>query len=1270
MLPTINRTGVLAIICLMLATVSNAAAPGNDLCASATTITPVSTCGAITNQSLFDATSTGSPASTCGATIYDVWYRFTVPSGVNSVEIEVTPSGGSSNLTTSNTYIEMFNATVCGSVTAVNSRGCNSISTTTFSGLTSGIIYYFRVFTTSTPTSNPSNKWEFSICVSYTPPPANDECNGAITLSNGVTNSAGTVWMATTSASIPAGCTGTPDDDVWYSFTAAGVNLNISLTSIGTNLNSSGTRLQLFSGSCLVLNSLACGTSSINTTVTNGDIYYIRVYSAGAGSIGGIASGSAFSITATTSSPPANDECAGATSLTNGVANSSGNVRYATASASIPVGCATGDPDDDVWYSFSPAGISLSVSLSSIGTDLSTSGARLQLFSGTCGSLTSVACGNTSLTSPVTSGATYYIRVYSAGTGSVGSTGGFTITASSAAPVTVVAGRMKEVYQQTTLSGSNIIADPWEITYGPDNYLWITEAKGYKLYRMDPSTGVKTTVLDISQNSTFFTAPADLAFNAQFNISVNNPQGGFAGMAIHPNFMHATTPKNYIYVSYVHSYIGGSSPTGIFYTNRVVRFTYNTGTGKLESPVALCDTLPGSNDHNSQRLIIAPVGGTYYLFAASGDMGSGQFNNRTRAQKSQDVTSYEGKILRFNLEDDGDADSYQKWIPNNNPYTQSAVWAIGIRNNQGFAYDTTLGILYGSSHGPYSDDEINIIEENKNYGHPMVIGYVADGNYDGSSAGANTTSTCPIITSEAANAADIGSSYKDPLFSAYAAPAGNTTTTGTIRYIYTNNPPNGGWPSEGWSGMDIYKNKIVPGWKNSLVVSSLKWGRVLKFKLGATGNTIVQTGGADTVSYFGSTNRFRDVAFAPNGKDMFVVMDRSTTSSGPSAANPVVPACAGCVQKYTFLGYADNAGKSSIPTSIDVTDGTVNTCNTGTTVTIDATNNNIWVPITGPDGNIMAEVHAAGQNLGLISSSFYKNSGSVRSKNGSYYLDRNITITPAVQPSSPVKIRLYFSKAEYDALDAHGLSGISSISDLKILKNTDDCGSAVVGVTTLITPAYSEAHGSNGYMLQASITGFSSFYFGSSNITLPLDLISFTGKLQVDNSVLLNWQTENERNASHFIIERSIEGTAFSPIGSVAATGNPGQQTNYGFTDREAANLRSLVIYYRLKMTDNDGSYKYSNVIMITLSDITGRVYVMPNPVTSQAKASIIANSDGLLQYKLTDNSGRVIMNKHIFARKNTVTTFSIDMNHLNAGVYYLRVDGAGVENTIKLQKL
>lgn len=789
MLTAFKRTCALLFIFIFISKLT-LAQPVNNLSSDATNITPVTSCGSTTAQTLYQATSVSSPASSCGAA-NDVWYTFTTPANVTSVQISVTVGGGS-NLDNTNAFIEAFDARTTADLTVVNTLGCDDIDAgLSLTGLAPNTLYYFRVFTNATPTSTPSNKWTFSVCVLYVLPvlpPANDECSGAVTLSSGIANTSGTLWLATTSPGISLGCaTGDPDDDVWYKFTASSASAIVGLSSIGSNLSSSGALVQLFSGSCGSLVSLACGYTNLSAAgLTIGSTYYVRVYSSVSGSIGGVASGSAFSIT---------------------------------------------------------------------------------------------------------------------------------VTVPSAAATTNVGGsRMNEIFLQTTLAPANTFENPWEIAYGPDGYLWITESRGYKVYKMDPNTGLKSTVLDISQNSPFLPV-ADRSFNLQFNFSgQGNPQGGLAGLALHPNFMSATTPKNYVYLSYIHTYVStAASSGGIFFTNRIVRFTYNTTTGLLESPVSLCDTLPGSSDHNSQRMIIAPVNGTYYLYYAEGDMGCGQYTNLSRAINVQNISSYEGKILRFNLEADGDAGTLDKWIPNDNPFngtTQSAVWSSGIRNNQGFAYANINGTdyLYGTSHGPFSDDELNIIERGKNYGHPLVIGYSSDGNYDGAKAGPSNGSL-PLITSESANAATIGSSYKDPIFTFYSAPKGTTTTTGTIQYIYnqvnSGNGANGDWPSEAPSGMDIYTNSFIPGWKNSLLLGLLKGGKAVRLKLNTAGATIASTAGSDTVGYFRSVNRFRDVAISPDGHSIFTIIDKSSITSGPTSGSPMVSACAGCVQKYTFLGYAD-----------------------------------------------------------------------------------------------------------------------------------------------------------------------------------------------------------------------------------------------------------------------------------------------------------------------------------------------------------------------------
>jgi trimeric autotransporter adhesin len=1181
--------------CLSILFISNfaLAQPANNLCTTPTAVTPATTCTNITNQTLFNATATGSPINIVGTT-NDVWYTFTTPANIRNIQITVTPTGTRDvNYINATTYIEAFTSsgTCVANVFSGTSIGTTNVnSSLSLTNLAPSTLYYFRVFTTATPTAGAAANWQFSICATYTAVPANDNCAGAVALTIGTANAAGTVQNATASTETAGCATGTQDDDVWYSFTT------------------------------------------------------------------------------------------GATQT----------------------------------Y----AGISLTP-----GSLLKANGAMLQLYSGTCGSLTSIACGQEEIT--ITGGllpsTQYYVRVYSSAayttTPAVGSGNNFSILVSSPARTNITAGKMNEIYRQTIISPANALADPWEVTYGPDNYLWITEAKGYKVNRMNPVTGAKQVVLDVSQGSTFLPV-ADQPFNAQFNIAVNNPQGGFAGLALHPNFTGAAGGENYVYVSYVHTFLGG-----VAYTNRIVRFFYNTSTNKLESPVSVCDTIPGSGDHNSQRMIIAPMtqgGSDYYLFYAAGDMGAGQqfptSANVIRPQKAQVINSYEGKILRFALSDTCSGTGNQTWIPASNPYNnvapivgKTAVWCTGIRNNQGFAYNPALHILYGSSHGPYSDDEINIIEGFKNYGHPLVIGY-ADGNYNGTTTPGLSTSvtagvsfgyndatyptdgqaaavsTCRPIGNEITNMNTINATaalygaYKDPLFSAYPAPAATISST----WGAATTPGNAGWLSEAWSGLGLYTNTYIPGWKNALLAAGLKWGRMIRLKLNTTGTAVIPTAGVDTATYFQSGNRYRDMAFSPNGRDIYLSMDRSAASSAATVGNPpaTVGNCLGCVIRYEFLGYAADAtalGGSAISKSIDVTDGTVNTCNTGTTVTIDAANGNtnLWVPITGPDGNIMAEINANGNNLGIVTSSFYKNSGAIRSTNGKKYLDRNITITPQFQPTLPsgtplVKIRLYLSKTEFDALDADALSGITSINDLKILKNGDACGSAIASNTTLFVPTNTVLadlqQGTNGYVLQGNISGFSSFYFGSAAITLPLQLIYFTGSLK-NNATLLNWETENEKNVSSFVVERGIDGRNFSSIGTVAAIGNTTNKSQYSYMDYDVTKQSSPVVYYRLRMVDIDGGFTYSQVVAISLADITGRVSVFPNPASQKVTVSINAPAHGKVSWKLTDNTGRIVLQNTDMLRQGN-NNLQIDVNRLPGGLYYLTVAGAGIDQKVKLQKL
>ena len=221
---------------------------------------------------------------------------------------------------------------------------------------------------------------------------------------------------------------------------------------------------------------------------------------------------------------------------------------------------------------------------------------------------------------------------------------------------------------------NNTLNYPWEIVWGPDNFIWFTEREG-RVKRMNPRTGAVIPVATI----------AEVASTTNFN--------GLLGMVLHPHF-HSNP---FVYVVYNYYGAGGA------YLEKIVRFTYNGST--LISPKTLVDGIVGKIGgdfiHNGSRLVI---GSDRKLYATTGDAN-------LRFDLPQNTSSLNGKVLRVNL--DGS-------IPADNPYG-NAVWSIGHRNSQGMAFG--MGRLYISEHGETTNDEINIISRGRNYGWPYVEGY-------------------------------------------------------------------------------------------------------------------------------------------------------------------------------------------------------------------------------------------------------------------------------------------------------------------------------------------------------------------------------------------------------------------------------------------------------------------------------------------------------------------------------------------------------------------
>jgi PQQ-dependent dehydrogenase (s-GDH family) len=432
------------------------------------------------------------------------------------------------------------------------------------------------------------------------------------------------------------------------------------------------------------------------------------------------------------------------------------------------------------------------------------------------------------------------------------------------------------------------LSQPWEIKFGPDGWLWVTEAHSYQLSRVDPSTGNTEMMLDISNKKNF----------PNFDPDTTWPQGGLQGFAFHPDFNN----NPYIYIGYVYHFDScAAAKGGCFFKTKIVRYNYDATTKVFSNETVITDAIPGSSDHNGGRLVVGPAGGsTNFIFYSVGDMGAGHLGNGSRPQRGQQPEIWEGKVLRFNLVADGETGA-DAWIPNDNPFNsvsvQNAVWSLGHRNPQGLVFAPD-GTLYETEHGPYSDDEVNIVKRANNYGFPLIVGFT-DGNYDGSKAGAG--SGIPAIVSESANrtAIQVNYTYSEPIFSLFAA------TQSEVSTIFNNDlnstPPHAAyflqWPTSAPSGIDYYSSNAIPGWQNSLLIANLKLGVVYRLKLAPGGQSVM----GDTIPYFRGAGRFRDIAISSDGTKIYVAAD----SVGPLKGAPgivVQPINKGCIMEFNFAG--------------------------------------------------------------------------------------------------------------------------------------------------------------------------------------------------------------------------------------------------------------------------------------------------------------------------------------------------------------------------------
>jgi glucose/arabinose dehydrogenase len=324
----------------------------------------------------------------------------------------------------------------------------------------------------------------------------------------------------------------------------------------------------------------------------------------------------------------------------------------------------------------------------------------------------------------------------------------------------------------TTLQVREVIGNlniPWEIKWGFDNYIWMTERPGI-VSRVNVESGEKHVILNIES----------------FVFSGNN-EAGLLGMEFHPNFQE----NNLLFLTYTYLQSGTIE-------ERIVAFTYNPISDALENEQILLDNISGNTTHIGSRILALD---DQTILISTGDAQD--------QSSAQDINALTGKILRMDISEDNFGG-----IPTDNPIANSYVWSYGHRNAQGLELAPN-GIIYSSEHGPTSDDELNILVPNNNYGWPTVNGY------------------CD-------------------------SPTENT-------FCEENNiiEPLIAWtPTIAPSDIIWYDHPAIPEFQNSLLMTVLKDKMLVKFEFSESGEELIST----TNFFEEEWGRLRDICISPDGK--------------------------------------------------------------------------------------------------------------------------------------------------------------------------------------------------------------------------------------------------------------------------------------------------------------------------------------------------------------------------------------------------------------------
>lgn len=168
-------------------------------------------------------------------------------------------------------------------------------------------------------------------------------------------------------------------------------------------------------------------------------------------------------------------------------------------------------------------------------------------------------------------------------------------------------------------------------------------------------------------------------------------------------------------------------------------------------------------------------------------------------------------------------------------------------------------------------------------------------------------------------------------------------------------------------------------------------------------------------------------------------------------------------------------------------------------------------------------------------------------------------------------------------------------------------------------------------------------------ISLPVDLVKFSGAPVIDGQTSLVWKVVQEYNVSHYSLQHSGEGQEFVDVASIEAHSNNEQGLQlYSYLHKGAAIGSN---YYRLKIVDNDGTIKYSDIIHVEHKAAQFRLY--PTLATNELHLDCPIPNVEMSIYSM---SGILVLSKTF----KEAATYSFDVSELDKGMYIVRLLGEG----------